>query len=820
MKTIQANPKGVRERESFTYVLHCAMVLILVIVHGQAAQGQIPTGTLGRVVQVTDSLGVLSPVRPLIYFDSTGLNIDSSAGGHFKVFGNTPATTHLNMDEGGFYALNQYRFFGLPGGADAIELRFGPGDTSRYWINNALSASTVPFAFYNVGPRRGDDSSTGGGTKLCFVISDDDLNLTYTPGEPIRVYGDLAYPIDSSYAQLGYSPVFPFISNKALLYRLRIARGDVPDDQTTFTASTDGYQPQPGTVIRFADLLSDTIRPVIVVTNTDPAVTYPATGARVVFPVKTISYVTPTLEILSAPPGAWINADGDLEWVLAGEQPGLPHQISLRAINPTGAAQTDPFTVSKPLVTAARTDANNVEILTHNDGRIGSDAEATQPGFTFRGYNPHDYFLLYAAGFILGGRDPDGNLRLLLSTYASDFQPGPILNSGVNPSQLIAGNPLSDSSNLFVLPDDFDIWPSTAPRDTLDQPLQVSAEDTWMVFNDLDSTRYQEPSTPMGLEVQRQTYQFPAGVLDNAVIVRMRIVNKSNITYHSVYLCLWNDTNVGAVANDDVSGVDSALSLFYNYSTSDPMPWASGLQWLQGPLVEDSGHVATILRPGTSGFYWEDVYGQRLMSASSAFRHPNGTGPSNNQEFYWILEGLDYDGQPKPLGPFDLLVTSPANARGYLSSGPFTFVAGDTQDVFYALIGSQGVDHADAVAHMLAQAQTLQGVYHDRFIVDVAEPSDDSLLRNFSLFANYPNPFNPSTTIKYVLPKQAKVSLKVYNILGQEVRTLVNAREGFGEHTVVWNGKNQLGRPVSSGVYLYRLDVDGKARVRKMMLIR
>ena len=90
----------------------------------------------------------------------------------------------------------------------------------------------------------------------------------------------------------------------------------------------------------------------------------------------------------------------------------------------------------------------------------------------------------------------------------------------------------------------------------------------------------------------------------------------------------------------------------------------------------------------------------------------------------------------------------------------------------------------------------------------------------FSLDANYPNPFNPTTTISYSIPKDNKVELKVYNIKGQLVKTLVKDQLEAGTHKAVWNGDNDTGKRVSSGVYLYRLESGGRAKVRKMLLLK
>ncbi len=91
---------------------------------------------------------------------------------------------------------------------------------------------------------------------------------------------------------------------------------------------------------------------------------------------------------------------------------------------------------------------------------------------------------------------------------------------------------------------------------------------------------------------------------------------------------------------------------------------------------------------------------------------------------------------------------------------------------------------------------------------------------NFALFQNYPNPFNPQTTITYELKKNAQVSLKIYNILGQWVRTLVDEKQFKGRHSIQWNGKDQKGRDVANSLYFYKLETTDFVKVRKMLLIR
>jgi hypothetical protein len=91
---------------------------------------------------------------------------------------------------------------------------------------------------------------------------------------------------------------------------------------------------------------------------------------------------------------------------------------------------------------------------------------------------------------------------------------------------------------------------------------------------------------------------------------------------------------------------------------------------------------------------------------------------------------------------------------------------------------------------------------------------------DFKLEQNNPNPFNPSTTIRYALPAAGAVSLKIYNTAGQLVRTLVNEDQAAGERQIVWDGKSSNGQEASSGLYFYRLEANGHNAMKRMMLLK
>jgi flagellar hook assembly protein FlgD len=96
----------------------------------------------------------------------------------------------------------------------------------------------------------------------------------------------------------------------------------------------------------------------------------------------------------------------------------------------------------------------------------------------------------------------------------------------------------------------------------------------------------------------------------------------------------------------------------------------------------------------------------------------------------------------------------------------------------------------------------------------------DNLPRTFALEQNYPNPFNPETIIKYQLPKQAAVSIKIFNILGQKVRTLVDNVQPAGTYSIRWDGANDRGARVPSGVYFYQMKSVEFVKMHKMLLVK
>jgi len=101
------------------------------------------------------------------------------------------------------------------------------------------------------------------------------------------------------------------------------------------------------------------------------------------------------------------------------------------------------------------------------------------------------------------------------------------------------------------------------------------------------------------------------------------------------------------------------------------------------------------------------------------------------------------------------------------------------------------------------------------FCCTSVQVEEENIPETFVLKQNYPNPFNPTTTIEYSLPNPSFTTLKIYDILGREIQTLVQERQTAGPHSVVFEA-----RDLPSNIYFYKLEGDGFYEIRKMVLVR
>ena len=156
--------------------------------------------------------------------------------------------------------------------------------------------------------------------------------------------------------------------------------------------------------------------------------------------------------------------------------------------------------------------------------------------------------------------------------------------------------------------------------------------------------------------------------------------------------------------------------------------------------------------------------------------------------------------------PFQLEQVDIANEP----SGNGTFLHGQFQVRFRNIAGASGVPNDDWFIDDVRLLETAVGI------------GDEGLseVTRFELVGNYPNPFNPSTSIQYTLPQRSDVVITIYNTLGQQIRTLLRENRNVGFHEVKWNGLDDVGQQVVSGIYFYRLQAADFVQTRKMMLLK
>jgi hypothetical protein len=389
----------------------------------------------------------------------------------------------------------------------------------------------------------------------------------------------------------------------------------------------------------------------------------------------------------------------------------------------------------------------------------------------------------------------------------------------------------------------------------------------WSAVNDLNPalTTALFGSRPTGMEIQITwwAYKGKTSVLANVIFARYRMIFKGTETLSvaarcdSLYFTKFLDPDLGFYGGN-LLGCDTTLQIGYAYDSYardfiNPgfTPPAIGSQLLQGPIVagRDSDVGIKDLRPRT---------GIRNLRMSSFFPKCTGTsfgdppfGPAGLTRMYRWMRGYIPDGDPTPLrlplndkgqptffwlsgnpvmqiGDVDGRGTEwslgPGDRRFLMTTGPFSMARGDTQDVVYALIGAAGKDHIRNVDYLKWFGQLLLQTYPDldqlrTYESTVPEPVEP-LPARVALWSNYPNPFNPTTTIRFDLPVGTLVRLTVYDILGREIRILTEGVQSEGTHFVVWDGRDAFRRPVASGAYIYQLQADGMRAVKTMLLVR
>jgi len=279
---------------------------------------------------------------------------------------------------------------------------------------------------------------------------------------------------------------------------------------------------------------------------------------------------------------------------------------------------------------------------------------------------------------------------------------------------------------------------------------------------------------PYGVAILQRSYTNTG---EEHGFVRYGFVNTSGATLDDFYAGIFIDWDIFEYITNS-GGYDVGRDLVYNWD-ADGTTYYYGLAALDG------------------------LSGARTTTSTPAPEVRSGS-------FTWITT-------------FDFTILANGDFRTWIGTGPLSISPGDTAWATFAVLAG------DDLAGLQANADGARAKAIEVGWIPAGEftglSKEGGLPKSFDLAQNFPNPFNPSTRINYALPEQAVVSLKVYNLLGQELTSLSAGVQEAGYYEVTWSGRNGAGASVGSGVYFYRLEargISGKnyVNLKKMLYLR
>jgi len=307
-----------------------------------------------------------------------------------------------------------------------------------------------------------------------------------------------------------------------------------------------------------------------------------------------------------------------------------------------------------------------------------------------------------------------------------------------------------------------------------------------------------------------------------------------------------------AFGADNLPAVDTLNQIGYCWAANETyrgeIPAAVGYVLLYGPTVHSPGNTAifkgreinnhkNLQLSAFKGIDDDSTWGDSLHSTVVSMTEAQNLARGLTSNGYTIIDPVS--NQPTKF-PFS---GDPVTGQGWLwthsisggagmvyFSGPFSLAPNDTQWVMMAVIPGLGNSNLNSITQMRKKAEILRSLPYDSLafgtmsypITDVEDEGQITTLKEFSLSQNYPNPFNPITTIKYQIPEVSYVLIKVYDVLGNEIKNIVKEEKPAGSYQVEFSA---VGLP--SGIYFYQLRVypaGGGAgsfiQTKKMILIK
>ena len=394
-------------------------------------------------------------------------------------------------------------------------------------------------------------------------------------------------------------------------------------------------------------------------------------------------------------------------------------------------------------------DGNRINSIMGNNGQYVSQVVTGNSGMEW----PKGTFKLidYAAGIWVAGK-VGTEYRTAAAEYASEFTPGKILPSGQADDATLPQYRWYKISRADLLNPgpDYLNWPAVdgAPVDSLGNPLLMGDFTMWCVFNDMDAALHANifSTSPLGIEIQFTAWGYDRpDAFGDMMFVKAKIIHKGAATIDSTFIALWDDPDLGD-AGDDYVGCDTTLSLGYcwnadnNDATYGSPPPAIGRDFFQGPIVPSPGDTALVSGKKIPGYKNLPMFA--FAYYTNAATYPKGD-PETGEEAFNYMTGHYQDGSsftnPMTSQPTRFVfpgdpetgtgwseasptVEAPGDRRFLMSSGPFTFSPGDTQEVVFGVLIATGGNNKSSVSVLKEVDKSAQTAYDINFALPPSPP--------------------------------------------------------------------------------------------------